>query len=111
MLDPDISTEDARALLSMPTLDDGPLGPHGWSRRRFLQAIGAGVIGGVAMGSVGERLFGDIPDAWAGTPIGPTDGILVVIVLYGGNDGLNTVVPYTNATYYGTRSNIAIPAA
>jgi uncharacterized protein (DUF1501 family) len=36
--------------------------------------------------------------------------ILVVIQLAGGNDGLNTVVPYTNDFYYQARPTIAIPA-
>jgi uncharacterized protein (DUF1501 family) len=34
---------------------------------------------------------------------------LVLIQLAGGNDGLNTVVPYTNDIYYKSRPNIAIP--
>ena len=34
---------------------------------------------------------------------------LVVIQLSGGNDGLNTVVPYRNDAYYRVRSKIAIP--
>ena len=34
---------------------------------------------------------------------------LVLIQLAGGNDGLNTVVPYTNDIYYESRPNIAIP--
>lgn len=37
-----------------------------------------------------------------------TDKILVVIQLSGGNDGLNTVVPYRNDIYYKSRPNIAI---
>jgi uncharacterized protein (DUF1501 family) len=109
VLDPDISSADARHLLSVPATSP-PIGPRGWSRRTFLQAIGMGVVGGMAVGPVGNGLFGDIPEAWAGTPIGPNDGILVVIVLYGGNDGLNTVVPYTDPAYQAIRSNIAIPA-
>ena len=34
---------------------------------------------------------------------------LVLIQLAGGNDGLNTVVPYTNDIYYANRPKIAIP--
>lgn len=34
---------------------------------------------------------------------------LVVIQLTGGNDGLNTLVPYSNGAYYAARPNIAIP--
>ncbi len=37
------------------------------------------------------------------------DRILVVIELSGGNDGLNTVVPFGDAAYYRARPNLAIP--
>ncbi len=40
----------------------------------------------------------------------PDDRILVVVQLGGGNDGLNTVVPYGNNLYYNARPGIAIPA-
>ncbi|MBI4851601.1 MAG: DUF1501 domain-containing protein [Acidobacteria bacterium] len=35
--------------------------------------------------------------------------ILVVVQLDGGNDGLNTVVPYSDKAYYAARPNLAIP--
>lgn len=38
----------------------------------------------------------------------PEDHVLVVVQLGGGNDGLNTVVPFGNRTYYTARPNIAI---
>lgn len=38
----------------------------------------------------------------------PEDRILVVVQLSGGNDGLNTVVPYGSAQYYKVRQNIAV---
>lgn len=37
------------------------------------------------------------------------DPILVVIQLAGGNDGLNTIVPYASNLYYQDRPNIAVP--
>ncbi|MFN6120681.1 MAG: DUF1501 domain-containing protein [Actinomycetes bacterium] len=117
MLDPDISTADAKRLLSLPTgshggPDDGldVVGPDGWTRRGFLQAVGVGLGGGLVAGSLGESLIpGDVRDAYAGPPLGANEGVLVNIVLYGGNDGLNTVVPYTDGNYYSQRSNVAIP--
>jgi uncharacterized protein (DUF1501 family) len=35
--------------------------------------------------------------------------VLVVVQLGGGNDGLNSVVPYGDPLYYGARPNLAIP--
>ncbi|MFZ6013547.1 MAG: DUF1501 domain-containing protein [Bacteroidota bacterium] len=40
-----------------------------------------------------------------------SDKILVVIQLSGGNDGLNTVVPYRNDLYYQYRPQLAIPSS
>ena len=37
------------------------------------------------------------------------DRILVLVELNGGNDGLNTVVPYSNRTYYRLRPTLAVP--
>ncbi|MEQ1872100.1 MAG: DUF1501 domain-containing protein [Ilumatobacteraceae bacterium] len=114
MLDPHDDAATARRLLSSPDLGTGrnELGPNGWTRRGFLQAVGMGVIGGTAFGGLSPDALGfDIPDAWAATPIGPTEGVLVNIVLFGGNDGLNTVVPYTNGTYYDRRGSVAIQPA
>ncbi|KQR15583.1 DUF1501 domain-containing protein [Deinococcus sp. Leaf326] len=37
------------------------------------------------------------------------DRTLVVIQLTGGNDGLNTLVPYSNGAYYAARPTIAVP--
>ncbi len=39
------------------------------------------------------------------------DRSLVVIELVGGNDALNTVIPYNNGLYYDARPSIGIPQA
>ncbi|MGE3109652.1 MAG: DUF1501 domain-containing protein [Phycisphaerales bacterium] len=39
----------------------------------------------------------------------PEDHVLVVVQLSGGNDGLNTVIPYVDPTYYKARTGIGIP--
>jgi uncharacterized protein (DUF1501 family) len=44
----------------------------------------------------------------AGKP-GAKDTVLVVVQLTGGNDGMNTVIPFTNGDYYKLRPTIAIP--
>jgi uncharacterized protein (DUF1501 family) len=78
------------------------------SRRRFLLGAGAAgiaVAGGVA---AGHWLPGASASGSAGDPPAPTGkiGPLVVITLYGGNDGLNTVVPYTDAAYRSLRPSL-----
>jgi uncharacterized protein (DUF1501 family) len=43
-----------------------------------------------------------------GQTMAPTGKILVVVQLSGGNDGLNTVIPFRNDIYYRERPTIAI---
>ncbi|MDJ0769367.1 MAG: DUF1501 domain-containing protein [Ilumatobacter sp.] len=108
MLDSDISTADALRHLHQAETD-----PHALDRRRFLQLLGMGAGAGVLAGPTGallEQLVpGHDPLAWAAGPVGPTDGILVVIGMYGGNDGLNTIVPFNDPLYYEQHGALAIP--
>jgi uncharacterized protein (DUF1501 family) len=39
----------------------------------------------------------------------PDDNVLVVIQMGGGNDGLNTIVPFNDDTYYRARPRLAVP--
>ncbi|MGB8858886.1 MAG: DUF1501 domain-containing protein [Ilumatobacteraceae bacterium] len=110
MIDPDISSTDALRLLSTRDIDSA-----GIDRRRFLQLMGWGVGAGAMLGGLGEvvgadLLPGNLRDAFAATPIGAHDGILVLLGQFGGSDGLNIVVPHSNATYYQQHGSIAIPA-
>lgn len=73
--------------------------------RRDLLRTGAYALGARAIGAVGA------PALLAGTsraaaPASPRT--LVVVELSGANDGLNTVVPYTDDAYYHARPTLAI---
>ncbi|MFZ4719239.1 MAG: DUF1501 domain-containing protein [Ilumatobacteraceae bacterium] len=109
MLDPDISARDALRHLHVPD-DDAP---EAVGRRQFLRLLGMGVGAGLAGGVFGSSLLdpllaGHDPSAWAQGPIGAHDGVLVLVGLYGGNDGLNTSVPITDGNYYSQRGSLAI---
>lgn len=71
------------------------------SRRTLLGAGLAGAGLGMMGGPLGRAAFAAPSDA--------DRRILVVLELSGGNDGLNTVVPYGDDAYYRARPNIAIP--
>ncbi len=81
--------------------------PGGMSRRRFLQLTGAGA--GLAAGAVSLTPMLEQMRAFAAPPIGPGDGVLVLVMLDGGNDSLNMVVPNGSPRYYDLRNRIAIP--
>jgi uncharacterized protein (DUF1501 family) len=77
------------------------------ARRRLLRAGLAGVCAHGA-GALGLPLvFGRAADAMAAGATGG-DRILVVMELSGGNDGLNTLVPYADDAYYRHRPSIGI---
>jgi len=73
------------------------------TRRKFLTATlqGTSVL---ALGSLAPGFLLQAAESGSNR-----DRILVVVQLTGGNDGLNTVVPYTSAEYYKLRPKLAIP--
>jgi len=73
--------------------------PHtNLTRRELLQALGAlGITAGLPITSTRAATGGE-------------KRILVVVELSGANDGLNTLVPYTDDAYYRLRPTIGLPA-
>ena len=69
---------------------------HGLSRRTLL---GAGLSMPLALGQVAQAMAADAASK---------DRILVVVELSGGNDGLNTLVPYGDDAYYKHRPMLGI---
>lgn len=82
------------------------------SRRDFIRRglAGLGAAAGLPM-FLRETNLAFAANEVAGVSNGRSDRILVVLELSGGNDGLNTVVPYTNDEYYRARPTIGIPGS
>ncbi|WP_416900402.1 DUF1501 domain-containing protein [Micromonospora echinospora] len=77
------------------------------TRRRFLVAGGVVGASALAAGATAYRL--DDLFATSGDR-DPQARTLVLVTLYGGNDGLNTVVPYADPAYRDARPELAYTA-
>ena len=72
------------------------------TRRNFLAATAASLT----LPTVFQRMAAAAPGL---NERGAKDSILVIVQLTGGNDGLNTVVPYADAAYQKARPTLKIP--
>ena len=79
------------------------------TRRRFLIASGV-VAGGALAAGVTAYTLADILATADDPNRGPNDRTLVVVTLYGGNDGLATVIPYADAAYHDARPGLSYTA-
>ena len=92
------------------------------TRRSFLTAAGIGATGiavpGAALAASKRQApipapveqSGAAPVALAAGSVSG-DGILVLLTLYGGNDGLDTVIPASDPGYHAARANLAYQPA
>ncbi|RQX16454.1 hypothetical protein DDE19_15330 [Micromonospora ureilytica] len=76
------------------------------TRRRFLLTSGVVGAGALAAGA-GAYSLRDLLDTTGDRD--PQSHTLVLVTLYGGNDGLNTVIPYGDPAYRAARPELAYP--
>ncbi len=87
---------------------------HGMTRREFVSKGLTMVAIGVTAPSFITRTALAMSNPWdvsqlTSRPGVPDDHILVVVQLGGGNDGLNTVIPFSQDSYYKARPTLAVP--
>src|SRR5690242_9797129 len=76
------------------------------NRRKFLTAsIGAGAAGLLA--GVASCSLADLHKATEQAKLQNGQGVLVIVTLYGGNDGLSTVIPFADNAYHDARPELA----
>jgi uncharacterized protein (DUF1501 family) len=76
------------------------------SRRKFLIASAGLGAAGLASGAVGVT-WPDLMREATERPLPEGSGILVILTMYGGNDGINTVIPYADNAYHDARPELA----
>ena len=82
---------------------------HFTSRRKFLAAVSAAAAASTSgLIPLTPRVPGFLLESAAYGAAKPGERILVVVQLSGGNDGLNTVIPYTDEIYRKKRPSLAI---
>ncbi|MGZ6803482.1 MAG: DUF1501 domain-containing protein [Nocardioidaceae bacterium] len=75
------------------------------TRRQFLKASGVG--GGIAaLSATGLASWSQLQSRAASTPLPAGARVLVLVTLYGGNDGLGTVIPYADPALRAARPEL-----
>lgn len=80
------------------------------NRRKFLLASAGVGAAGLLSGTVAVT-WPELRRAAIERPLAEGSGILVVVTLYGGNDGINTVIPYGDNAYHDARPELAYAPA
>lgn len=88
-------------MIELPRVPGQELGMSTVTRRQFLKYSGVVAAAAAPMLTVEQ-----IAEAAITRPLPLGTPILVVVTLYGGNDGLNTVIPYQDSAYYNARPGL-----
>jgi len=88
-------------MIELPRVPGQDLGMSTVTRRQFLKYSGVVAAAAAPMLTVDQ-----IAAAAITRPLPLGTPILVVVTLYGGNDGLNTVIPYKDSAYYNARPGL-----
>jgi len=80
------------------------------NRRQFLIASGATGAVAAAAGATGIT-WHQLMESARTQPLPAGTQVLVVLTMYGGNDGLNTLVPYADPAYHSARPELAYDPA
>ena len=99
--------------MSTNPIPDPQPDPSDFSRRNFLRALGIGATAAAVPVAVGRSAATAATAPRAASPSAQANagtGTFVLFTLYGGNDGLNTVVPYGDSAYLSGRGALAITA-
>jgi uncharacterized protein (DUF1501 family) len=76
------------------------------NRRKFLVAS-AGIGAAGLLSGTAAITWPDLRRAAQHRPLPDGSGILVIVTLYGGNDGINTLIPYADNAYHDARPELA----
>src|SRR3984957_19047477 len=76
------------------------------SRRKFLVASAGLGAAGLLSGACAVS-WPDLMKEATQRPLAEGSGVLVILTLYGGNDGINTVIPYADNAYHDARPELA----
>jgi len=76
------------------------------NRRRFLIAS-AGVGAAGLLSGAAAISWPDLLRAAQDRPLPTNAGVLVIVSLYGGNDGINTLIPYADNAYHDARPELS----